>query len=75
MFLGQPSGFPPKTPQPPPRLGARPGAAQLGGVGTSRVALIELSCVWVSIVGHWPDPLELIAPTSSVRLVSEPRLG
>ena len=26
--LGQPHGFPPKTPQPPPRLGACPGAAQ-----------------------------------------------
>ena len=47
----------------------------LGGVGTSGVALVELSCVWVSEVGHRADPLELITPTSGVRLVSEPGLG
>ena len=48
---------------------------RLGGVGTSGVALVELSCVWVSEVGHRADPLELVAPASGVRLVSEPGLG
>ena len=38
MFLGQPSGFPPKIPHPPPKDGARPGAAQ-GWVVLAHLAL------------------------------------
>ena len=64
--LGQPHGFPPKTPQPPPRLGACPGAAQ-GFLSSTHLtphfSLRLRSPVWLLVTG--PTPLNS-SPTPPV---------
>ena len=77
---GQPSGFPPWMPQPPPRLGARPGAAQgyLGYQGYQ-----GYSCEYIPQfprpgraggVGGRSSPARLGSVAARVGLVSQPGL-
>ena len=66
LSLGQPQGLPPKTPQPPPRLGACPGAAQGFLSSTHLTPHFSLRLrrpVWLLVTG--PTPLNS-SPTPPV---------